>query len=67
MRISVEYNEDIVKQMLKTDQLMQFRLNLLLKKEMKTEKESYKSLFEDLIAIDEFRFANYMSLLNKKN
>lgn len=67
LEISIMYNEDVVKQQIKKDGLLQFRLHLLLTKEMKTEKESYKLIFKDLIANDEFRFASYMKLLRNKN
>ncbi|MGF7534884.1 hypothetical protein AAGG74_14535 [Bacillus mexicanus] len=67
MEISILYNEDVVKQQIENDRLLQFRLNLLLTKEMKTEKESYRIIFKDQITNDEFRLANYMKLLRDKN
>lgn len=67
MHLSISYNENIVKELLETDRLLQFRLNLLLNKEMKSEKEAYVSIFKNEISNDVFRLKKYMDLLQKKN
>lgn len=67
MYLSVSYDESLVKEMIETDRLLQFRLNLILNKEMKTENEAYKSIFKNEISNDVFRLKKYMDLLQQKN
>ncbi len=67
MYLSVTYDENLVKELIEKDKLLQFRLNLILNKEMKTETEAYKSIFKNEISNDVFRMKKYIDLLNKKN
>ncbi|MCK2000687.1 hypothetical protein MZM54_04700 [[Brevibacterium] frigoritolerans] len=68
MHLSISYDEEVVKEVIETDRLLQFRLKLILNKEKKSENEAYISIFKNEITNDVFRFQKYMTLLrNKKN
>ena len=67
MHLSVAYDEEIVKKMIQTDRLLQFRLKLILNKEKKSENEAYISIFENEILNDVFRLKKYMTMLQNKN
>jgi len=67
MHLSIAYEENIVKELVQTDRLLQFRLNLILTKEKKSENEAYISIFKNEIMNDVFRLQKYMTLLQKKS
>ncbi|MDU9694153.1 hypothetical protein WKH56_07830 [Priestia sp. SB1] len=67
MHLSIAYEENIVKELVQTDRLLQFRLNLILTKEKKSENEAYVSIFKNEIMNDVFRLQKYMTLLQKKS
>ncbi|MGN5651129.1 MULTISPECIES: hypothetical protein [Bacillus] len=66
MNISVVYEEKVVKELIKIDRLLQFRLQLILNKELKEETEAYISIFKNEIMNDVFRLQKYMMLLKEK-
>ncbi|MED2737777.1 hypothetical protein [Bacillus toyonensis] len=66
MNISVAYEEKVVKDLIKIDRLLQFRLQLILNKELKEETEAYISIFQNEILNDVFRLQKYMMLLKEK-
>ncbi|MGF9891347.1 hypothetical protein ABEX78_22045 [Priestia megaterium] len=67
MHLSIAYEENIVKELVQTDRLLQFRLNLILTKEKKSKNEAYISIFKNEIMNDVFRLQKYMTLLQKKS
>ena len=67
MRLSISYDKAVIQEMIETDRLLQFRLNLLLNKEMKNQDEAYISIFQNEISNDVFRLKRYMDLLQNKN
>lgn len=67
MHLSIAYEKNIVKELVQTDRLLQFRLNLILTKEKKSENEAYISIFKNEIMNDVFRLQKYMTLLQKKS
>lgn len=67
MRLSIAYEECVVKELIASDRLLQFRLNLILTKEKKSENEAYISIFKNEIMNDVFRLQKYMTLLQNKS
>lgn len=65
MKFSVYYDEDVVKELVEKDRLLQFRLKLILTKEKRTEKDAYISIFKNEISSDVFRMNKYVELLHK--
>lgn len=65
--IKTIYKEEIVKEIIESDRLLQFRLKLILTKEMKTEEQAYRSIFENEIMNDVFRLQKYNNMKKQRS